>query len=963
MILDALSKGLITSFIDQSSYSDDIYQTKLVQNNYPSEKVINTFEGELEHCKRFWFTTAFLSMSGFNTLYSLLEDLQRRNIPGRILVSQYLNFTQPEALKRLKSFKNLEVCIDIQSDLHAKTYVFEHKDHMSVLLGSSNLTANALNKNEELNIFIRALPQSKIMRDILLKKQTLFDAAQELTEEYLAQYSEIYQAQKQFVQKLPQQNIKLSSSITPNLMQQEALSSLEKLREGNVTKALLISATGTGKTYLSAFDIRNFKAKSMLFIVHRENILIDAQQTFKNVFGADFKSAIFSGSNRDIAGYDNIFATIQSLSRDHHLTQFSPEAFDYIVIDESHRSGSASYLKILEYFKPKFLLGMTATPERSDGIDIFKAFDYNIAYEIRLKKAMECNLICPFHYFGISDLEIDGELVDDNTDFGHLISDERARKIKEASDKFGTDNGELRALVFCSSVKEAKELAGKMNLLGIQSIALSGENSTEQRTAAIESISSADNHRVEMIFTVDIFNEGIDIPKINQVIFLRATESSIIYVQQLGRGLRKTATKEYLTVIDFIGNYEKNFLIPMALFGDNSFNKDQLRKLVTSGGSLLPGASTIHFDEIAKEKIFASINNSNFQMKKDLVNDYKLLKTRLGRMPMMMDFLQTDLRDPLSFVNYAKSYYSFINPIEKITPTLNEFEEVLLQFYALEINNTKRVLESLLLEKIIQSDQDVIQVETFQHEVKERYQISVSKDDVVSMLNNLNMVFNPTKYFKDHGVISSLEIRNSYFFASNDLKKALKNSTFKKFLNDNVQYGISKYFKDFDIVKFNRGFVYYAKYGRKDVFRILNWEKNQNPQNVGGYLASKDKSNCPIFVTYHKADDISDSTKYEDKFIDPQHFQWMSKSKRKISSPDVQVILNAQQQGTLLPLFVKKDDDEGVDFYFIGFLSYIEGSAQETLMQTDAGPVSVVKIDFRINKPVENGLYKYLVNI
>ena len=178
-----------------------------------------------------------------------------------------------------------------------------------------------------------------------------------------------------------------------------------------------------------------------------------------------------------------------------------------------------------------------------------------------------------------------------------------------------------------------------------------------------------------------------------------------------------------------------------------------------------------------------------------------------------------------------------------------------------------------------------------------------------------------------------------------------------------MQYAISKYFKDFDIVKFNRGFVYYAKYGRKDVFRILNWEKNQNPQNVGGYLASKDKSNCPIFVTYHKADDISDSTKYEDKFIDPQHFQWMSKSKRKISSPDVQVILNAQQQGTLLPLFVKKDDDEGVDFYFIGFLSYIEGSAQETLMQTDAGPVSVVKIDFRINKPVENGLYKYLVNI
>ena len=174
MILDALSKGLITSFIDQSSYSEDIYQTKLVQNNYPLEKVINTFEGELEHCTRFWFTTAFLSMSGFNTLYSLLENLQRRNVPGRILVSQYLNFTQPDALKRLKKFKNIEVRIDTKSDLHAKTYVFQREDHISVLLGSSNLTANALSKNEELNIFIRALPQSKIMRDMLLKKKILF---------------------------------------------------------------------------------------------------------------------------------------------------------------------------------------------------------------------------------------------------------------------------------------------------------------------------------------------------------------------------------------------------------------------------------------------------------------------------------------------------------------------------------------------------------------------------------------------------------------------------------------------------------------------------------------------------------------------------------------------------------------------------------------------------------------------
>ncbi|GAB3051648.1 DEAD/DEAH box helicase [Acinetobacter apis] len=831
-----------------------------------------------------------------------------------------------------------------------------------MLLGSSNLTANALCKNEELNIFIRALPNSKVIHDLIFKKQTLFDHAQELTDDYIAQYSELYQNIKKNSQQLLLQKPSAYQAIQPNLMQQDALASLKKLRQQGHSKALLISATGTGKTYLSAFDVHAFQAKSLLFVVHRENILIDAQKTFRNVFGAHFKSTIFSGSQQDLAGHQYVFATIQSLSKDHHLNQFAPEAFDYIVIDESHRSGSASYLKIIEYFKPKFLLGMTATPDRSDGVDIFKSFDYNIAYEVRLKKAMECDLVCPFHYFGISDLKIDGEPIADHANFNDLVSAERVLKIKQASDQFGTDNGELRALVFCSGVQEAEILSEKMNTLGVRSIALSGQNTTTQRVAAIESISSADNNRVEMIFTVDIFNEGIDIPAINQVIFLRATESSIIYIQQLGRGLRKHVNKEYLTVIDFIGNYEKNFLIPMALFGDNSFNKDQLRKLVTSGSSLLPGASTIYFDEVAKEKIFASINHSNFQTKKDLVSDYKLLNVRLGRMPMMMDFLETQLRDPFSFVSYAKSYYSFVHLIEKHIPILNEFEEALLQFYALEINNTKRVLESLLFKKLLASNLTHLSVKAFQDDVKTQYQIDVSSADITSIVNNLNMVFHPIKYFKDREVFTMLSINDAYFKVSDLFKEVLKKTTFKIFLIDNVDYAVTSYFKDFDRQNFNHGFVYYAKYSRKDVFRILNWEKNQNPQNVGGYLASPDKSNCPIFVTYHKANDISETTKYEDQFIDAQHFQWMSKSKRKISSPDVQVILNSQQQGTLLPLFVKKDDDEGVDFYFIGFLSYIIGTAQETLMQTEEKPVSVVKMDFKIDRPVEAGLYKYLVN-
>lgn len=964
MISNELNKGLVTSFIDSKYHSEEIYQTRLVQNQHPVEKVIHTFQNELENCSEFWFTTAFLSMSGLCTLYSLLEDLERRNIPGKILVSQYLNFTQPDALNRLKKYKNLDVRIETSSDLHAKTYLFKHKDHLSILIGSSNLTANALTKNEEHNIFIKALPNSKIIQDIVVKKQILFDSAQDLSDEYLNEYSAIYNTQKQSLAQVTLPKIKALNPIKPNLMQKEALSNLADLRKNNVSKALLISATGTGKTYLSAFDVKNFNAKSMLFIVHRENILLDAQNTFKQIFGDDFNSCIFSGSNQNIQGFNFIFATIQSLSREQHLTRFDPDAFEYMIIDESHRSGSSSYLKVLEYFKPKFLLGMTATPERTDGFDIFKAFDYNIAYEIRLQKAMESNLVCPFHYFGISDLEIDGKTVDKNTAFQYLVSDERVKRVKEASDKFGTDSSELRALVFCSNVKECQELAFKMNQLGINSISLSGENSIEQRTAAIQSIGSLDAERIEMIFTVDIFNEGIDIPKINQVIFLRATESSIIYIQQLGRGLRKSESKEYLTVIDFIGNYEKNFLIPMALFGDSSFNKDQLRKLVASGSSILPGASTIHFDEIAKEKIFASINNSNFQTKKELTQDYQYLKRRLGRTPMMMDFLSGNLRDPFSYVSYSKSYYSFVKTIEvdSLSPLLSESEEAVLQFLSTEINNAKRLLESELLNLLLQSEQQQITIADYQQRLEQAYTIRLNSNHIDSIYNNLNMRFNLTQYFKDNGPIDIVEGSDIHIQFTEDFKACLENTTFKKFLADNTEYSIQRYQKISDSSHYKDGFIYYAKYGRKDAFRNLCWKTNQNPQNVGGYLASKDKSNCPIFVTYHKAEDISDSTKYEDKFIDPQHFQWMSKSKRKISSPDVQIILNAEDNDTLLPLFVKKDDDEGVDFYFIGFLTYIKNTAQETTLQTDKGSVSVVKMNFRIDRPVESNLYKYLTD-
>ena len=320
------------------------------------------------------------------------------------------------------------------------------------------------------------------------------------------------------------------------------------------------------------------------------------------------------------------------------------------------------HIKILNHFEPKFLLGMTATPERTDGYDIFQIFEHNIAYEIRLHDAMEEKLLCPFHYFGVTDLSIDGNIVDENSDFNLLIAEERVNRIIENSLYYGSDEKVIRGLIFCSRVEESKAIAAGLNEKGFKAVALSGENSEEEREQSILRLESEDpQERLDYILTVDIFNEGIDIPKLNQIIMLRPTQSAIIFVQQLGRGLRKVEGKEYLTVIDFIGNYQNNYLVPIALYGDTSYNKDTIRKLIASGSSLIPGSSTINFDKISKEKIFNSINSANLQIRRDLVNDYKLLKYKIGRVPTMVDFMKNKSRDPQLFVENSKSYLTLFH--------------------------------------------------------------------------------------------------------------------------------------------------------------------------------------------------------------------------------------------------------------------------------------------------------------
>lgn len=429
--------NIIVGFIKNSSENSGEFIPRLLTNEKKKGiKILSRITSELNSCEEFWFSVAFLTNEGLQSLLNTFKELQNKNIQGKILVSQYLNFTQPEALKRLLTFKNIELRINSIDNFHSKGYLFKKKDYYNLIVGSSNLTASALSTNKELNLIVSAKKDSYIIQQAFNEFNNDFNDSTIVDDVFIEQYKEEYEKSKKFQADYNFRQLEINpfgaKNISPNKMQVEALANLKKIRSEGKNKALLISATGTGKTFLSAFDAKEFNPKKLLFVVHRANIAEAALKTFKQVFGFNKEMGFYSGDRREL-DKDFIFSTIQTISRKEHLEVFSHDQFDYIIIDESHRAGAESYQKIVNYFRPQFLLGMTATPERTDGLDIFSIYDHNIAYEIRLQKALEIDILSPFHYFGITDLSVGERLIEDKSEFNLLTSEDRVNHIIEKS--------------------------------------------------------------------------------------------------------------------------------------------------------------------------------------------------------------------------------------------------------------------------------------------------------------------------------------------------------------------------------------------------------------------------------------------------------------------------------------------------------------------------------------------------
>lgn len=951
-----LQQSLASALIDDKINSLPDLQPQIIYNDYKSgSNLLVELLQELQTCKRFYFAIAFITQSGLICLKECLKLLQEKNITGDILTTDYLYFNQPKALQELQQYPNLNIRIYTKENFHIKGYIFEQNDYYTLIVGSNNLTQTALKANKEWSLKINSLANGSLINNTLSQFQQMWQEAMPLTDIWLKQYTDKYYSLQKLKREFAtaQENIS-TNDITPNKMQQEALKALAKLQQDNKHKALLISATGTGKTYLSAFAVKKANPKRLLFLAHREQILKQACKTFAKII-PDIQYGILSANHKDFHK-PYLFATINMLSKEENLTQFAPTHFDYIIIDETHRAGASSYLKILNYFQPQFLLGMTATPERTDGFDIYQLFDHNIAYEIRLNQAMQENLLCPFHYFGITDITVDDQEINDNSTFNDLTTDARVTHIINQSQYYGFSGERLRGLIFCSQIEEAQILSQKFNERGFYTITLSGKDSQETRTNAIHKLEQKERSTgLDYIFTVDIMNEGIDIPAINQIIMLRPTKSAIIFVQQLGRGLRKYPQKDYVVILDFIGNYQNNFMIPIALSGDTSYNKDNIRHYVAEGNRFIFGSSTIHFDKVARQKIYQAIDSAKLSDTALLKNEYLQLKQKLGKIPSIFDFSQFGSIDILKFLDKFKTYHNFLQKYDKdYTIRFNTIQEEILYFISYRFAKGKRIHELIALKLLLKNTPHLLMDTT--HILTTKYHQELTEQIKVSLIRNLTNLFTiSNEQAKFSNCIFIKESDNDYII-SDIFKSVLQDKNFYFQINEILDFALERYQKYYQHKYKNTNLVLYQKYTYEEVCYLLNWPQKINPNAMAGYFYEKTTHTMPVFINYIAPD--KKRVDYTNEILSNILITAYSKSNRKLDSSDAKHIYNAKEEQNKLYLFVRKpsEDKEAKEFYFLGEI-IAQGKPEF------APKYNGFKILYKLDTPVRADIFDYLTTV
>ena len=565
---------------------------------------------------------------------------------------------------------------------HPKSYMFHYKEYSTIYIGSSNISRSALTSGIEWNYRFSSKTDTQNYEKFYNTFVDLFENhSVVIDDDELKRYSKNWHrpAVSKDLDRYDLQDSKTSNNIVlfePRGVQIEALCSLENTRAEGARRALVQAATGVGKTYLAAFDSKKYER--VLFVAHREEILKQAAESFKNVRDSD-DYGFFDGESK-CTDKSVIFASVATLGRNEYLNNkyFASDYFNYIVIDEFHHAINDQYQRIVNYFNPQFLLGLTATPERMDGRNIYEICDYNVPYEISLKEAINKGMLVPFHYYGIFD----------DTDYSKLHIVRGRYDEKELNEtyignvhryeliyKYYCKYGSRQALGFCCSKEHAREMAKEFSSRGIPSVAVFSDASgeyTEKRNVAIQKLK---NGEIRVIFSVDMFNEGVDITSVDMVMFLRPTESPIVFLQQLGRGLRKCRGKEFLNVLDFIGNYEKAGRVRFLLEGKSSTHGEVYHP---SDRLLFPDDCLVDFD-MKLIDLFAKMDRKHLKLRDQVINEYFRVKEFLGKRPSRLDLFtymddniyETAIRH--SKDNPFKKYLEFLNDIGELNQIEEEF--------------------------------------------------------------------------------------------------------------------------------------------------------------------------------------------------------------------------------------------------------------------------------------------------